>query len=599
VTEAPSLYRRHRPRTFDEVVGQEAVVRTLRNAVEQGKVHHAYLFVGSRGTGKTSMAKILAACLNCERGPTTEPCGRCESCRSIAAATSLDVIELDAASNNSVDDIRELRERVAYAPVSGRHKVYILDEAHMLSTQAWNAFLKTLEEPPPDTIFVLATTDAQKVLPTVVDRCHRFDFARPSADQIAAVLRRAADAEGFELPDAACALIARRAGGSFRDALGDLEQIVTYSGHRIELDAVLAVLNLPDAELLFEAAGAVAGADPARALRAVAQMGDSGRDAGQFLRDLEEHSRALLVVQALGEVPPQLHVTPEQDARLADQADEIPRASVVRLLDLLAEGMEAVKAGADSRTQLELALVKAAAPDLDPSMRALLARIERLEERLGPPRAVRAVSDQPVESPAAPPRAPRPSSAPAGGAPEGRVPAAAAVAVAGEPARALAAEPQAAPAEPAPAVAEPAVAEPAVAEPDPELDLDSLRSLWPAVIETVRADNALLGALLEGARPVALDSDELRLAFPESADFLKRKAEDPPNRRAVGRALEAVAGRSLRLAFELRPDEDTGDQAGNAVMTADELVARLVEEFDAEELVPDVDANPATAERDQ
>jgi DNA polymerase-3 subunit gamma/tau len=230
--------------------------------------------VGSRGTGKTSMAKILAACLNCERGPTTEPCGRCESCRSIAAATSLDVIELDAASNNSVDDIRELRERVAYAPVSGRHKVYILDEAHMLSTQAWNAFLKTLEEPPPDTIFVLATTDAQKVLPTVVDRCHRFDFARPSADQIAAVLRRAADAEGFELPDAACALIARRAGGSFRDALGDLEQIVTYSGRRIELDAVLAVLNLPDAELLFEAAGAVAGADPARALRAVARMGD-------------------------------------------------------------------------------------------------------------------------------------------------------------------------------------------------------------------------------------------------------------------------------------------------------------------------------------
>jgi DNA polymerase III subunit gamma/tau len=589
VTEAPSLYRRHRPRTFDEVVGQEAVVRTLRNAVEQGKVHHAYLFVGSRGTGKTSMAKILAACLNCERGPTTQPCGQCESCRSIAAATSLDVIELDAASNNSVDDIRELRERVAYAPVSGRHKVYILDEAHMLSTQAWNAFLKTLEEPPPDTIFVLATTDAQKVLPTVVDRCHRFDFARPSADQIAAVLRRAAEAEGIELPDAACALIARRAGGSFRDALGDLEQIVTYSGRRIELEAVLAVLNLPDADLLFEAADAVGAADPAGALRAVARMGDSGRDAGQFLRDLEEHARALLVVQTLGEVPAPLRITPEQDARLAAQADEIPRASVVRLLDLLAQGMEAVKAGADSRTQLELALVKAAAPDLDPSMQALLARIERLEERLGPPRAVRAVSDQPVEPPQAPARAPRPRSTPSGGAPEGRVPAAAAVAVAGEPAGALAAEPRAAQAEPAPGGT----------EPHPELDLDSLRALWPAVIETVRADNALLGALLEGARPVALEAGELRLAFPESADFLKRKAEDRPNRDAVGRALQAVAGRSLRLGFELRPPEDAGPEAGDAVMTADELVARLAEEFDAEELVPDEDGKPATAERDQ
>ena len=160
-------------------------MRTLQNAVEQGQVHHAYLFVGSRGTGKTSMAKILAACLNCAQGPTTAPCGKCESCVAIANATSLDVIEMDAASNNSVDDIRDLREKVAYAPVSGRHKVYILDEAHMLSPQAWNAFLKTLEEPPPRTIFVLATTEAQKVLPTVVDRCHRFDFGRPTVEQVA------------------------------------------------------------------------------------------------------------------------------------------------------------------------------------------------------------------------------------------------------------------------------------------------------------------------------------------------------------------------------------------------------------------------------
>src|ERR1700761_6402069 len=180
---AASLYRRHRPRTFADVVGQEHVVRTLRNAIEQGRVHHAYLFVGSRGTGKTSMAKILASCLNCVNGPTVSTCGECDSCVAIADATSLDVIEMDAASNNSVDDIRDLREKVAYAPVSGRHKVYILDEAHMLSSQAWNAFLKTLEEPPPRTIFVLATTEAQKVLPTVVDRCHRFDFSRPSVKE--------------------------------------------------------------------------------------------------------------------------------------------------------------------------------------------------------------------------------------------------------------------------------------------------------------------------------------------------------------------------------------------------------------------------------
>src|SRR3984885_3831506 len=197
------LSRRPRPRTFADVVGQEHVVRTLSNAVELDRVHHAYLFVGSRGTGKTSMAKILAACLNCVDGPTVTPCGVCDSCVSIATASSLDVIEMDAASSNSVDDIRALRESVAYAPVSGRQKVYILDEAHMLSTAAWNAFLKTLEEPPPNTVFVLATTEAQRVLPTVVDRCHRFDFHRPTAEQIATVIRRTADVEGIVIPPAA------------------------------------------------------------------------------------------------------------------------------------------------------------------------------------------------------------------------------------------------------------------------------------------------------------------------------------------------------------------------------------------------------------
>src|SRR5579872_3865994 len=266
----PSLYRRHRPRTFADVVGQEHVVRTLSNAVTQGKVHHAYLFVGSRGTGKTSMAKILAACLNCVEGPTVSPCGACESCRSIAAATSLDVIEMDAASSNSVDDIRALRDSVAYAPVSGRQKVYILDEAHMLSTAAWNAFLKTLEEPPPNTVFVLATTDAQKVLPTVVDRCHRFDFQRPTVEQIATVLERVAAAESIAIGPEAVAVLARHAGGSFRDALGTLEQLQTYAGSQIALADVLAVLGISDAELLFRTLDAISAEDPRGALAAIA-----------------------------------------------------------------------------------------------------------------------------------------------------------------------------------------------------------------------------------------------------------------------------------------------------------------------------------------
>src|SRR6476659_5468955 len=264
-----SRYRRHRPRTFADVIGQEHVVRTLRNAIEQGKVHHAYLFVGSRGTGKTSMAKMLAACLNCVNGPTIEPCGVCESCVSIASATSMDVIEMDAASNNSVDDIRELRDSVQYAPVSGRYKVYILDEAHMLSPQAWNAFLKTLEEPPPATIFVLATTEAQKVLPTVVDRCHRFDFARPTVEQIATVVTRVAAREDIEIAPDAVALLARHATGSFRDALGTLEQLVTYTGTNIATEDVLAVLGVADADLLFGALDAIAEGNAREALLSV------------------------------------------------------------------------------------------------------------------------------------------------------------------------------------------------------------------------------------------------------------------------------------------------------------------------------------------
>jgi DNA polymerase-3 subunit gamma/tau len=573
MSESTSLYRRHRPGSFDEVVGQQHVVRTLRNAVAGDKVHHAYLFVGSRGTGKTSMAKILARSLNCERGgPTVTPCGECESCTTIASGTSIDVIEMDAASNRSVDDVRDLRERVAYAPAGGRWKVYILDEAHMLTKEAWNAFLKTLEEPPPNTVFVLATTESHKVMATIADRCQRFDFQRPSLEQISEVLNRVAASESIEVDDGAVGMIARSASGSFRDALGTLDQLVAFGGNKVGLDEVLEMLGAADADLLFEAVDAIVAADPKTVLLTVEKMARSGRDPSQFARDMLAHLRALLVTQTVGEVPTSFVVTATDSGRLQAQASAIGAATLVRTIDELAAALTAVREGDDARMAIEIALLKAARPDLDPSIEGLLRRIERLEGQHPGGGGPRGLSPGEVEEPE-PERESDPASDTGDPGPE-RPP------LEDEVAPPVATEP-----DPAPAP------EPPAATSEGPVDLDRLLRLWPAVLKQVHDAGApALAALFEGARPVGIDRDQstLTVGFPASSTFNKRKAEEPEKREQMAAALESITGERLAPVYVLL-DGEASQGAPPAPepdgVDEDALLQRLKSEFNAEEVI--------------
>jgi DNA polymerase III subunit gamma/tau len=568
VAESASLYRRHRPQSFAEVVGQEHIVRTLSNAVEKGRVHHAYLFVGSRGTGKTSMAKILARSLNCVHGPTLTPCGECEPCRTIAAGTSLDVIEMDAASNRSVDDIRELRERVGFAPAAGRWKVYILDEAHMLTKEAWNAFLKTLEEPPPNTVFVLATTEPQKVMATIVDRCQRFDFQRPSLEQIAEVVQRVAGAEQIEIDDGAVALISRSATGSFRDALGTLDQLVAFGGPKVSTDEVVELLGAADAELLFDTTDALATGDARAALEAVERLARSGRDPGQFARDLIAHLRQLLVARATGEVPESFTVTVAQPERLAGQAKAIEDAKLMGAIDALSAAVAAMREGDDPRLTLEVALLKVATPSLDSSREALLRRIESLESQF------------------------------AGGAPgdassAGRAEAEDDARAQDEDQPAIELPEPAEAASPAtPSVDEPTKeAEPEASVATATIEIERVVELWPAVVDHLRdSGSAMLSTLFEGARPLGIDEERsmLRIGFPASAKFNKRKAEAPANVERMTEAITAIAGQRMRPVYELIDEEDeAAAPEPSAAMDEDELIDLIKDNFDASEVVPD------------
>jgi DNA polymerase-3 subunit gamma/tau len=539
-----SLYRRYRSSTFAEVLGQAHVTETLTGAINEDRVAHAYLFSGPRGTGKTSTARILAKALNCEKGVSPSPCGECLRCREITEGSSLDVLEFDAASHTSVDDVREIRERIPYATAGGGRKVYIIDEAHQLSTPAFNALLKMLEEPPEHVVFVLCTTESHKIPATVVSRCQRFEFRRLTAEVLTDHLRSIAQKENFEVDEKALGLIVRHARGGARDALSLLDQAAGSASGTITRETILEILGDAPEDILLDLAEAISKEDILAVFGRVEELVDKGWDPRQLLVQLLEEFRALFLAHR--GVDDRGETDPEHNERRSSLARTFTSAHLEWVLQALAEAQADMRLSTHPRLTLEVALARASNLEVRETQ-TVVARLERLERMIlqgghTPPQATLAAPAQSAPKKAAP----KP-----------------------EPAMSKAAAPEA-PKTEAPKTEAPKVAAASAATPTPVVD-GTLQQQWDAVLEAVRSRSRVTHTHLRMGWPVELATDRLVVGFDKA--FHAQQLQDKPEHVArITEVLEQIFGRKLALDPQLRDGEQRPDD-GSTQQPKDELDA--------------------------
>jgi DNA polymerase-3 subunit gamma/tau len=483
------LARKWRPQTFTDLIGQEHVSQTLKNAIESGRVAHAFLFTGARGVGKTSAARILAKALNCDSGPTSEPCNTCPSCNEITAGTSVDVFEIDGASNTGVDDIRDLRDTVKYLPARCRFKIFIIDEVHMLSTSAFNALLKTLEEPPPHIKFIFATTEPHKLPITILSRCQRFDFKRMQQGVISSHLRRIVDQEGIEITDAALSMIARKGDGSMRDALSVLDQVLAFCGEQVRDEEVITLLGVVDRRLLLETSQAVFGRDSTRVLDIVKRVDSFGYNMRQFCQELLDHFRSMTIMAAVG---PAADLPDLSEAEKAEIREKIAHASLndlQRHMSILLKAEGEIAASTFPRLVLEMALLKMA--NLAPAVpvNEIIERLKALE-RTAPAGMIASPPPSWNKSPVDREPAITPRSAPAAQRQNKATPSS------DHRDRSKGTEP------PPPVQAGPN-----------EITSDK----WSGFVAFLKGKKPLLASILEHGRPLKVSPDSLEIAFPEGS----------------------------------------------------------------------------------